>query len=135
MPAMITARPAPRGRRPRLPVVCAAIRALGTMGRPRMLRRLLLWASENAWLRSRLPRLGFVRRAVSRFMPGEDAEAALAATAALNRRGLGTVLTLLGENVKDTAEFDGVVRHYAGVIEAIEKRKLDAEISVKLTHL
>lgn len=100
-----------------------------------MLRRMLLWASENTWLRRRLPRLGFVRRAVSRFMPGEDAEAALAATEALNREGLGTVLTLLGENVKDSAEFDGVVQHYAGVIEAIEKRRLDAEISVKLTHL
>ena len=100
-----------------------------------MVRRLLLWASENAWLRQRLPRVGFVRRAVSRFMPGEDVEAALAATEALNRHGLGTVLTLLGENVLDTAEFDGVVQHYAGVIEAIEKRSLDAEVSVKLTHL
>jgi proline dehydrogenase len=100
-----------------------------------MLRRLLLWASENAWLRQRLPRLGFVRRAVSRFMPGEDAESALAATEALNRQGLGTVLTLLGEHVADAAEFDAVVQHYAGLIEAIEARKLDAEVSVKLTHL
>ena len=29
-----------------------------------MLRPLLLWASENVWLRERMPRLPFVRRAV-----------------------------------------------------------------------
>lgn len=100
-----------------------------------MLRAVLLWASENAWLRHHLPRLGFVRRAVSRFMPGEDVEAALAATVELNRQGIGTVLTLLGENVKDSTEADGVVRHYLDVMDAIATRKLDAEISVKLTHL
>jgi proline dehydrogenase len=100
-----------------------------------MLRGVLLWASENAWLRERLPRLAFVRRAVSRFMPGEDVGAALDATVRLNGQGLGTVLTLLGENVKDASEADAVVAHYLGVMDAIATRHLDAEVSVKLTHL
>ncbi len=100
-----------------------------------MMRKVFLWASENAWARRRLPRLGFVRRAVSRFMPGEEVEAALAATVELNRAGLGTVLTLLGENVEDEADTAVVVRHYLGVIEAIRAQKLDAEVSIKLTHL
>jgi proline dehydrogenase len=100
-----------------------------------MMRQLLLWASENAWLRERMPRLGFVRRAVSRFMPGEDVAAALTATAGLGPSGIGTVLTLLGENVKDEADTAAVVRHYLEVMEAIQARKLDAEVSVKLTHL
>ncbi len=100
-----------------------------------MMRQVFLWASENAWARRRLPKLGFVRRAVSRFMPGEDVEAALAATVELNRTGLGTVLTLLGENVRDEADTTPVVRHYLDVIEAISARGLDAEVSVKLTHL
>lgn len=100
-----------------------------------MLRPLFLWASENAWARRRLPRLGFVRRAVRRFMPGEDAGSALAATVALNRAGIGTVLTLLGENVRDPADTAAVVDHYLGVMDAIRERSLDAEVSVKLTHL
>jgi proline dehydrogenase len=100
-----------------------------------MMRSVFLWASENAWTRRRLPRLGFVRRAVRRFMPGEDLDAALAATVELNAAGLGTVLTLLGENVADRDDTTAVVDHYLAVIEAIQARRLDAEVSVKLTHL
>ena len=100
-----------------------------------MMRKVFLWASENSWTRRRLPRLGFVRRAVSRFMPGEDLESALAATVELNRAGLGTVLTLLGENVSAEADTAAIVDHYLAVIEAIHTRALDAEVSVKLTHL
>jgi len=100
-----------------------------------MMRTVFLWASENEWARRRLARLGFVRRAVSRFMPGEDLEDALTATAELNRAGLGTVLTLLGENVTKREDTAAVVGHYLAVIEAIHARTLDAEVSVKLTHL
>jgi proline dehydrogenase len=100
-----------------------------------MMRQLLLWASENVWLRERMPRSRFVRRAVSRFMPGEDLGAALAAAAQLQKSRIGTVLTLLGENVKDEAGTAAVVRHYIEVMQAIRDRGLDAELSVKLTHL
>lgn len=34
-------------------------------------RNALLWVSENRKLRSSLPRYPFIRRAVTRFMPGE----------------------------------------------------------------
>jgi proline dehydrogenase len=100
-----------------------------------MMRRLLLWASENAWLGRRMPRLGFVRRAVKRFMPGEDSEAAFAAARVLQQQRIGTVLTLLGENVASEADTAEVVRHYLDVITSIRERGLDSEVSVKLTHL
>ena len=100
-----------------------------------MMRQVLLWASENAWARQQLPRYGFVRRAVSRFMPGETLEAALAAARELNRARLGAVLTLLGENVAAESDTTAVVRHYVEVMEAIHQQGLDAEVSVKLTHL
>jgi proline dehydrogenase len=100
-----------------------------------MMRRLLLWASRSRWMRDRFSRAAFVRRAVSRFMPGETAEAALEAAAAFHRRGIGTVLTLLGENVANPGEAGEVVAHYKGVLDAIRPRGVDAEISVKLTHL
>jgi proline dehydrogenase len=100
-----------------------------------MMRQVLLWASENAWLRERMPRYRFVRRAVSRFMPGEDAAAAFTATAELQKSRIGTVLTLLGENVKDGGGAAAVVRHYVEVMQTIKDRGLDAEVSVKLTHL
>jgi proline dehydrogenase len=99
------------------------------------MRRLLLWASENAWLRDRLPRHAFVRRAVSRFMPGETLEEALSAATLLAGERLATILTLLGENVRDRADADIVVRHYLDALLQIRARGLAAEISIKLTHL
>src|SRR6202162_4084530 len=97
-----------------------------------IVRSVLLAGSESRWLRERAPRYGFVRNAVSRFMPGETVEAALEATRSL---GLGTVLTQLGENVRDLEAARGVTRHYLGVLERARQSGLDVEISVKLTQL
>lgn len=100
-----------------------------------MLRRALLWASTNPFLAERLPRYGFVRRATRRFMPGEEVEDALDEAADLGRRGIATTVTRLGENVTEGAEADAVVEHYLEVLEEVERRGLDTEVSVKLTQL
>ena len=97
-----------------------------------LLRNVLLAASENRWLRERAVHFPFVRRAVSRFMPGEKFEDALAASRVL---GVGTVLTRLGENLRNAAEAADVTRHYREVLDRIHQEKLDVEISVKLTQL
>lgn len=97
-----------------------------------IVRSALLAGSESRWLRERAPRYGFVRSAVSRFMPGETVDAALEATRKL---GVGTVLTQLGENVTDLEQARGVARHYQDVLERIRQSGLDVEISVKLTQL
>ena len=65
-----------------------------------VVRSALLVGSENAWLRERVATMPFVRRAVSRFMPGEQLDDALAAAAELQKVGIGGVLTRLGENIK-----------------------------------
>jgi proline dehydrogenase len=100
-----------------------------------MTRALLLWASRNRWMRERFTRAGFVRRAVSRFMPGETAGAALDAAGTFDTRGIGTVLTLLGEDLANPAETAAVVTHYSGLLDTIATRGLHTEISVKLTQL
>jgi proline dehydrogenase len=98
-------------------------------------RNVLLWASQNATLRRRLPRLPFVRRAVRQFMPGETLEAALKAARGFADRGLPTTLTHLGENVTSKEEAVEATRHYLEVLDRVAQAGLDAEISVKLTHL
>jgi proline dehydrogenase len=99
-------------------------------------RSLLLWGSRSAWLEAQMRRRAFARRAVRRFMPGEDLEAALAASADLAKRGMtGTVLTQLGENLSQRSEADAVRRHYLGVLDQIAARALPAQVSVKLTQL
>ena len=84
---------------------------------PGVMRGALLWASRNNWLRERASRYGFVRRSVSRFMPGEHIADALDAARNLEEQGLGTVLTHLGENVRTAAEAESVVQHYLNVLE------------------
>ncbi|PYO96165.1 MAG: proline dehydrogenase, partial [Gemmatimonadetes bacterium] len=98
-------------------------------------RSLLLRASRSSWLARQLSERAFCRRAVRRFMPGEDLGAALVASADLAREGIGSVLTQLGEQVTSRDEAAGVRDHYLRVIEEIRRRQVPAEISVKLTHL
>ncbi len=100
-----------------------------------MMRNVLLAGSQNTWLRDRATRFPFVRRSVSRFMPGETLDAAIAACNELRRRGASTVLTHLGENIVEAAEADAVTAHYREVLGRVKAARLDAQISVKPTQL
>lgn len=99
------------------------------------MRSVLLAASDSRWLRRNAPRVGFIRRAVTRFMPGEDAEAALDAAQVLVADGIRTIFTNLGENVVDLGEAEAVTTHYLALLDSIAARGLPAEISVKLTQM
>ena len=98
-------------------------------------RNLLLAGSRNAWLRNRAVRLRFVRRAVSRFMPGEDLDSALVAARSLQADRIGSVLTSLGEDLTSPDEAVRVTRHYEEVLRRIGVESIDGEFSVKLTQL
>ena len=100
-----------------------------------LLRSAFLAGSQSRWLRDRAVNFRPVRRAVSRFMPGDDLEAALAAARSLRAAGIGSVLTYLGENVQKPEEAEQVTRHYLEVLARAKPTALDAEISVKLTQL
>jgi proline dehydrogenase len=63
------------------------------------MRRALLWMAANPWLRRRLTGLWITKKAVKRFMPGQDLEAALQAGLEFKAEGLATLFTRLGENV------------------------------------
>jgi proline dehydrogenase len=94
-----------------------------------------LWCAQNPWLSTHVPRWGFARRAVKRFMPGEDLDAALKAAVEFKAQGIGSLLTRLGENVKNLSEAGEVVDHYESLFARVAEDGLDAEISVKPTQL
>jgi proline dehydrogenase len=98
-------------------------------------RDLILWAAHNGWLQRHLPRYRFVRATVARFMPGERMEDALNAAEALAEEGIPVTFTYLGESVESDADADAVVEHYLRLFDLIEERGLDAEVSVKPSHL
>jgi proline dehydrogenase len=99
------------------------------------MRKVLLAGSTNPWLRDRATKTDFVRRSVSRFMPGEQIEDALRAAAELKPQGITTILTKLGENLTSVDEAEEVTLHYLGVLDRIAAAGLDAHISIKPTQL
>jgi len=100
-----------------------------------LMRSILLAASQNKWLRENAVNFPFVRRSVSRFMPGESLEAAVEAARGLGQKNIASVFTNLGENVKDRAEALQVTQHYLDVLRRIHESGLSTEVSVKLTQL
>jgi proline dehydrogenase len=100
-----------------------------------LMRSVLLAGSQSTWLRERAMRHRFVRRSVSRFMPGETPDDALRAARELQEQGPGTILTHLGENLASAAEADAVASHYLDLLQRVHDGKFDAQVSVKPTQL
>ncbi|MBA2354131.1 MAG: proline dehydrogenase family protein [Acidobacteria bacterium] len=99
-------------------------------------RSVLLAASESRWMRTHAANLPVFRKAVRRFMPGEELEDALGAAEVLRQQdGIATIFTRLGENVRDVTEATAVASHYLDACDRIEQRGLDTQISVKPTQL
>lgn len=100
-----------------------------------LMRSVLLSASQSAWMRERAMRSKMVRRATRRFMPGESLEDAIEATRALERDGMPTILTHLGENLASEADAKAVADHYVQAQERVRETGVKSEMSVKLTQL
>jgi proline dehydrogenase len=81
-----------------------------------------------------LPR-ALVGQVARRYISGEDLDSALRVTAELNARGITTTLDVLGEHVTRLEEARSTVDVYLGVLRGLDERRLDGNISVKLTHL
>ncbi len=100
-----------------------------------LFRSVLLWASENSWMRCHVPRYEFVKSAVKKFMPGEHVEDSLDAAEKFKAGLIPTIFTRLGENITELSEGLAVCDHYLNLIDKISSHKLDIEISLKLTQL
>jgi proline dehydrogenase len=100
-----------------------------------VMRKALLAASTNAWLRNHVTKWGFVRKSVTRFMPGERLEDALEAAKQQHKLGINTIFTRLGENLTLAEEFEEVTQHYLDAFDRIAAAGIDGQISVKPTQL
>lgn len=70
-----------------------------------------------------------------RYIAGTNINDALAVTAVLNADGIGAAIDNLGEDASTPQEAEEAVIEYCNLIDAIAKSRLDADISIKLTHL
>ena len=76
-----------------------------------------------------------VRRVANRYIAGETVDEALRVVTSLNERGIRATLDILGEHIHNLDQARRAVSGYAGLLDAINQRKLDATISIKLTQL
>ena len=100
-----------------------------------MLRTSLLYLSRQQGVFDFVRNVGFARKMASRFVAGETISTAVDAVAQLNAKGISASLDLLGESVHSEAEARATGRQYLEILDRIHERKLDANVSVKLTAL
>lgn len=98
-------------------------------------RSVLLKAADSKWLAAQMSARSFSRRAVRKFLPGEELEDALAAARTLADQNLGSLLTQLGEALSTPAEAAAVRDHYLDVFREIKARNLPSWVSIKPTQL
>ena len=89
-----------------------------------LMRAALLRGSESRWLERQFRQRAFAKKAVSRFMPGEEPEDALRVAASLEANGIETIVTCLGENVVTEEDAKGVHGHYHSVVRQIREHGL-----------
>ncbi len=100
-----------------------------------MLRALFISLSESRSLRAFAERSPIGQRLSSRFVAGTEVEDALRATRAINQAGMSVSIDNLGENVTNAEEARFGAQLYHQLLDQITARKLDANISLKLTHM
>jgi proline dehydrogenase len=100
-----------------------------------MLRTLFVRLSENQTLRGFAERSALGRRVSGRFVAGTEIADAVRATQAVNRSGMSVSIDNLGENVTNPDEARHSARLYEQILDAIVASQLNANVSLKLTHM
>jgi len=100
-----------------------------------MLRALFIALSESRSLRHVAERSRFGQRTSARFVAGTQVADAVRAAAAVNQFGAGVSIDNLGENVTNAAEARASAQLYHHLLDEIAADKLNANISLKLTHM
>ncbi len=100
-----------------------------------MLRTSLLYLSRQPHIFRFVRNNGFAKAMASRFVAGETIATAMDAVAELNKRGITASLDLLGESVSNEAEARAAGAQYVDLLDAIAARKVDANVSVKMTAM
>lgn len=100
-----------------------------------MLRALFISLSESRSLRAVAEKSSFGQRVSTRFVAGTQVEDVMRATEAVNRNGATVSIDNLGENVTNADEARASAQLYHQLLDEIARRGLQANISVKLTHM
>jgi proline dehydrogenase len=100
-----------------------------------MFRAFFVGLSENSSLRSFAERSSLGRRVSHRFVAGTEIADAIRATQEINRASMSVTIDNLGENVTNPDEARHSAQLYHQILDAIAANRLNANISLKLTHM
>jgi proline dehydrogenase len=100
-----------------------------------LLRSLFIALSHNRPLRRFSERSKLGVRLSSRFVAGMEIDNALRVAESINKQGMAVTIDSLGESVTSEAEATAAAAIYHQLLDAIAARRLNANISVKLTQM
>src|ERR1700730_10749970 len=100
-----------------------------------MLRTFFVRLSENKSLRRFAEQSSLGHRVSGRFVAGTEITDAVRATQTINRAGMSVTIDNLGENVTNPDEARHSAQLYHQILDAIVANQLNANISLKLTHM
>jgi proline dehydrogenase len=100
-----------------------------------MFRAFFIALSESRRLRDFAEQSKIGQRLSHRFVAGMTVEEALDATAEVNKLGMSVSVDNLGENVTNLEEARHSAQLYHEMLDALVARKLNANVSLKLTHM
>jgi proline dehydrogenase len=100
-----------------------------------MLRAFLITLSKLSWAQRLITRWKFSWRMAARFIAGESQADAIEVVRRLNTERLNATLDFLGENVNSPEEAALSVQELVSLLGTIEREKVRANISVKLSQM
>jgi proline dehydrogenase len=100
-----------------------------------MLRSAFIALSESRGLRNFAEKSPLGLRFSQRFVAGTELQDVIRAAQVVNEWGAGVSIDNLGENVTNADEAKHSAELYHGMLDEIHQRKLNANISLKLTHM
>jgi proline dehydrogenase len=100
-----------------------------------MLRQAFLYLSNQQRIFRFVRNNRFAKRLAQRFVAGETLEEAIRAVDPLNKKGITTSLDLLGESVHTEREAQAATREILTMLDRINERRVQANVSLKLTQM
>jgi len=100
-----------------------------------MLRRSLLYLSEQPWLRRWMENSPVSRKLTSRFVAGRTLGDGIGILQKLSAENILATLDYLGENVSSLEDAAASTNSYLAALAEIERAALPATVSIKLTQL
>ena len=100
-----------------------------------MLRNALLFLSNQQGIFNFVKHNGVAKSFASRFVAGESVTTAIEAVRGLNAKGISASLDLLGESTTNEKEAYASQRQYLELLDLIQREKLNANVSLKLTAM